>query len=178
MRAREVARRAAATGVPLVTLVPGVIYGPGTETEGNLVGRLIRDHLAGRLPGVVGAGRIWSYSYIDDVAEAHVAALSHGDVGAEYVVGGDNAPQMRIFELLQAKTGALPPRRIPAWIAYAWAWAEEMGARGGRPPRLTRGTVKILDVDWPLDSARTIEELSYRITPLADGANSLFSAIS
>ena len=27
-------------GVPIVTLVPGVIYGPGIDTEGNLVGRL------------------------------------------------------------------------------------------------------------------------------------------
>src|SRR4051794_4840151 len=74
--ARDVARRAASDGLPVVTLYPGVIYGPGPATDGNLVGRLMRDHLAGRLPGVVGPERLWSYAYVDDVADAHVAALT------------------------------------------------------------------------------------------------------
>ena len=57
----------------IVRLYPGVLYGPGVDSEGNLVGRLVRDHLSGRLPGLVGADRIWSYAWIDDVAAAHVA---------------------------------------------------------------------------------------------------------
>ena len=174
VRAREVARRAAAAGVPVVTLVPGVVYGPGRDTEGNLVGRLTRDHLAGRLPGIVGAGRVWSFSYIDDVAEAHVAAMTRGEAGAEYVVGGENNPQMRLFETLREKTGTPLPRRLPAAVAHVLAWAEEMAVRGKRAPRLTRGTVKILDTDWPLDNARSIEKLNYRVTPLEHGLKATF----
>ena len=45
--ARDVARRASGGGLAVVTLYPGVIYGPGPATEGNLVGRLMRDHLRG-----------------------------------------------------------------------------------------------------------------------------------
>ena len=37
--ARDLARRAAADGLPVVTLYPGVVYGPGPATDGNLVGR-------------------------------------------------------------------------------------------------------------------------------------------
>ncbi|HXT32275.1 MAG TPA: NAD-dependent epimerase/dehydratase family protein, partial [Vicinamibacterales bacterium] len=48
--ARDVARRAAADGAPVVTLYPGVIYGPGPATDGNLVARLMRDQITGRLP--------------------------------------------------------------------------------------------------------------------------------
>jgi nucleoside-diphosphate-sugar epimerase len=81
--------------VPIVSLLPGVIYGPGAATEGNLVGRLVRDHLEGRLPGVIGADRQWSFSYVDDVAAAHVGALTRGERGGEYLIGGENAPQMR-----------------------------------------------------------------------------------
>ena len=51
----QMAHRAAESGLPIVSLVPGVIYGPGTATEGDLVGRLVRDHLARRLPGIIGA---------------------------------------------------------------------------------------------------------------------------
>ena len=42
--ARDVARRATSDGSPVVTLYPGVIYGPGPATEGDLVGRVMRDH--------------------------------------------------------------------------------------------------------------------------------------
>lgn len=172
VRAREVARAAAMRGIPIVSLVPGVIYGPGPETEGNLVGRLLRDHLAGRLPGVVGAHHLWSFAYVDDVADAHVSALQRGAVGEEYVLGGENAPQIRIFELLHETSGTPLPRRISRLAALAGAWWEERSARE-RAPRLTRGTVKILHLDWPLDSARSVDKLSYRITPLSAGISRL-----
>src|SRR5258708_18011532 len=96
--ARDVARRAASDGSPIVTLYPGVIYGPGPATDGDLVGRLMRDHLRGRLPGVIAPERLWSYAFVDDVAEAHVVALTHPHPAREYVVGGVHAPQQAIYE--------------------------------------------------------------------------------
>jgi farnesol dehydrogenase len=75
VRALEAARVAAGSGAPIVTMFPGVVYGPGPTTEGNLVGRMIRDHLQGSLPGLLGADLRWSYAYVDDVAAAHVESL-------------------------------------------------------------------------------------------------------
>ena len=175
VRAREVARAAAARGLPIVTVVPGVVYGPGPDSEGNLVGRLFRDHLAGRLPGIIGADRLWSFSYVGDVAEAHVRALESGEPGEEYIAGGENLPQMRAFELLRAARGTPLPRRIPGPLAQlVAAWEEKIAART-RPPRVTRGTVRILLRDWPLDNARSIQKLSYRITPFDQGINRLLA---
>jgi farnesol dehydrogenase len=169
VRAREVTRGAAARGLPIVTIVPGVIYGPGPDSEGDLVGRLLRDHLAGRLPGIIGAERVWSFSYVGDVAEAHVQALERGEPGQEYMAGGENLPQMCAFERLRALRGTPLPRRIPGAVAQVLAaWEEQVAARW-RPPRLTRGTVRILLRDWPLDNARSIRELSYRVTPFDAG---------
>ena len=110
--ARDVARRAASEGVPVVTLYPGVIYGPGPATEGDLVGRLMRDHLRGRLPAVIGPERLWSFTFIDDVADAHVAALAHAQPARDYVVGGVNAPQRAIYEFLRDARGRPLPRRL------------------------------------------------------------------
>ena len=177
VRAREVARGAAARGLPIITIVPGVIYGPGPDSEGDLVGRLFRDHLAGRLPGVIGAERLWSFSYVGDVAEAHVQALERGEPGAEYMAGGENLPQMRAFELLRAARGTPLPRRIPGPLAQLLAGWEESVAARSRPPRLTRGTVRILLRDWPLDNARSIQKLSYRITPFAEGITRLLAGM-
>lgn len=177
-RAREVALAAARDAVPIVSLYPGVIYGPGPATEGNLVGRIIRDHLAGALPGLVGPDRVWSYAGVEAVAEAHVTALERGEPGAEYLLGGENAPQIRIFEIVRRVTGAPLPRRIPDAAAYVAALVEEAGARLlGRPPRLTRGIVRILRHDWSMDSARSVAELDYRVTPLDAGIEALLAVI-
>jgi farnesol dehydrogenase len=177
--ARDVARRAAADGLPVVTLYPGVIYGPGPATEGNLVGRLMRDHLAGRLPGVIGPEHLWSYAFVDDVAAAHVAALSHPAPAREYVVGGVNAPQRAIFDHLERVRGRRHPFRIPYAIATVAAAAEELRAAAtGRPPLLTRGIVQIFRHDWPLASEAAIDALHLRITPLADGLERTLASLS
>ena len=176
-RALAVARAAAAAGQPVTTLVPGVIYGPGAATEGNLIGRLVTDHRAGRLPGIVGADRCWSYAHVEDVADAHVTALSRTLTRREYTLGGVNAPQMRVFEILRDLTGAGLPRRIPFAAASTIGWIEEQRARvTGRPPMITRGAVKIFRYDWTLDSLRSVDELSYRIVPLETGLQSIVSA--
>ncbi len=136
VRALDLARSSARDGLPIVLVFPGVVYGPGPATEGNLVGRLIADHLAGRLPGIVGATRPWSYAWIDDVADGHVAALERGRTGGEYLLGGENAPQRRVFEIVRAERGRALPRRIPIAMAYAAGAAEELRARvTRRPPR-------------------------------------------
>ena len=117
--ADRLADQAVARRRPLIRVYPGVVYGPGTFTEGNLVGRLIADHLRHRLPGLVGPEQRWSYAYVDDVAAGHCAALERGRVGGRYVLGGENAPQRRVFEIVQQLTGRRPPRRIPFPIARA-----------------------------------------------------------
>ena len=48
-------------------------------TEGNIVARLVADHLNGRLPALVGpCDRRWSYAFVEDVARGHALALEHG----------------------------------------------------------------------------------------------------
>jgi len=176
--ARDVARRATADGLPVVMLYPGVIYGPGPATEGNLVGRLMRDHLAGRLPAVIGPERLWSYVYIDDVADAHVAALTRDQVARDYVVGGANAPQRAIFEYLEAERHLRPPRRLPYPVATAAAIVDEAFAGlAGRPPRLTRGVVEIFRHDWSLSSEPAIADLGLRVTPLQAGLGKTLASL-
>jgi farnesol dehydrogenase len=168
--ADELASRAVADGAPLVRIYPGVIYGPGVLTEGNLIGTMVAGHLRGRLPGVVGWDRVWSYAWVEDVAKGHVAALEHGQPGSRYNLGGENAPQMRVFEIVRELTGRPLPRRVPAWLATLMGAVEELRAAAtGRPPLLTAGTVEVLTRDWAMDSAVAIRELGYHITPLREG---------
>ena len=157
-------------GRPLIRVYPGVVYGPGSFTEGNLVGRLVADHLKGKLPGLVGPEQRWSYAYVDDVAAGHCAALEQGRVGGRYALGGDNAPQYRVFEIVQQITGRRPPPRIPFPIAALMGAAEEMRVTlFGGTPLITRGAVEIFRHDWSLDSTDAIRELGYNVTPIDEG---------
>lgn len=168
--ADRVADEAVRDGAPVVRVYPGVIYGPGAFTEGNLVGRLIADHLRHRLPGVIGPEHPWSYAYVDDVAAGHVAALERGEIGGRYVLGGPNATLYDVFAVVRTLTGRSRPRRIPFPVADALAVVEEARARlFGGLPLVTRGAVEIFRHDWSLDSGASHAALDYTMTPLEDG---------
>lgn len=176
--ARDVARRASGQGLDVVTLYPGVIYGPGPATEGDLVGRLMRDHLRGRLHVAIGPEHIWSFAFIDDVARAHVAALTHPEPAREYTVGGVNAPQGAIYEFLRTARGRPLPFRLPYAVALAGAIVQELySAAARRPPLVNRGVVEIFSHDWSLDSTAAQADLSLGVTPLADGLARTLAAL-
>ena len=179
VEADALAGQAVGEGVPLIRVYPGVVYGPGTFTEGNLVGRLIADHLAHKLPGLVGPEQRWSYAYVDDVAAGHCAALERGRIGGRYALGGENAPQRRVFEILQQLTGRRPPPRIPFPIAALMGAAEELRVTLlGGTPLITRGAVEIFRHDWSLDSAEAIRDLGYTLTPLEAGVKRTLQSIA
>src|SRR5437899_10160998 len=124
----------------------------------------MRDNLARRLPGSVGTEHIWSFAFADDVAAAHIAALTIREPAREYVVGGVNAPQRAIFEFLRDRRQRPLPRRIPYAIASAAGAVQELlSAITGRPPLITRGAVEIFRHDWPLTSDAAGRDLGLRV---------------
>jgi len=170
-RADAAAREAAALGADIVILYPGVVYGPGDLTDGNLVVKMVADHLRGRLPGIVGPGdRLWSYAFVDDVAEGHGLALERGRKGERYFLAGENATLGQLFATLERLAGARPPRRIPYGLASAlgramFLWAELTG----HPPALTHEVVEVFREHWAYRSEKAERELGYRPRPLAEG---------
>jgi farnesol dehydrogenase len=166
------AREAAAAGRDVVLLYPGVVYGPGDRTAGNIVVNMIADHLRGRFPGVIGPGdRLWSYSFVEDVAAGHVDALEKGRAGERYLLAGDNVDMNGFFAQLAEVSGVAAPRlHIPyaaattlGWMLYAWA--ELTGAE----PLLTHEVVGVFREHWAYTSAKAQRDLGYRTTPLRDG---------
>lgn len=164
--AERIARAAAADGAPLVIVYPGVIVGPGVATEGDLAGGLLRDQQRGALPFIVGARRVWSFSFVEDVADGHALALERGTPGARYGLGGHNLPMVSMFEWRRRHEGRRVPIDLPMPLARFAAVLDETRARlTRRRPRLTRGSLAILSHDWPVDSSAAVHELGYRMTP-------------
>jgi NAD+-dependent farnesol dehydrogenase len=166
------ASEAAAAGQDVVTLYPGVVYGPGDLTDGNLVAKMVADHLRGRLPGIIGPGdRLWSYAFVEDVALGHASALERGQAGQRYFLGGDNVTMNGLFAALAKVAEVAPPRRHIPYVAASllgfamWTWAELTG----HPPQLTHEVVNVFREHWAYSSAKAERELGYRRTPLEEG---------
>ncbi len=170
--ADEVARREARRGAPLVIVYPGVIYGPGPMTAGNLVGKTIQNFLSGRIPGVLGEGdRRFCYAYLPDVVRGHLLALRAAGGGERFILGGENRTLREIFQELERITGVAAPRRkVPYSLAKAAGRLQRWKAfLTGIQPDITDEIVEIYRHEWAYSSRRAEERLAYRITPLATG---------
>ncbi|MGD0222112.1 MAG: NAD-dependent epimerase/dehydratase family protein [Terriglobia bacterium] len=157
---------------PVIVMFPGVLYGPGPKTEGNLVGGMIDQYLAGKFPGILGSGQQrWSFAFVADVVKGHLAALEKGKVGEEYLLGGDNRSLNDFFRVLaDCAHIRRPVRHLPFRVGKFVGAMELARARMfGHSPQLTPGVVEIFEHDWVYSSAKAVRDLDYHVAPLEEG---------
>ena len=170
--ADSLARRAIAAGQDVVVVYPGVIYGPGEMTEGNLVVRHVLDLLHRRLPALLGTpGRRWCHVFVDDVARGIGLALERARPGGRYVLGGENTALGDFYRLVEELSGVpVPRRRLPDGLATTLGAVQKAWARlRGTTPALTPDLVEVYRHDWAYSSARAAAELGYTFRPLREG---------
>ena len=166
------ARQAIELGAPLVVVYPGVVYGAGAMTEGNLVVRGLLEMLHRRLPALVGdPARRWSYVHVEDVAVGVEAALERAPLGGRYLLAGENVALGDFSRTAEELSGVAAPRRwLPRGLAKALGAAMKVAARlTGRTPKLTPDVVEVCHHDWAYSSARAERELGYKHRPLRLG---------
>lgn len=166
------ARKAIAEGAPLTVVYPGVIYGPGEMTEGNIVVRHILDLVHGRLPALLGKPeRRWNYVNVADVARGVALALEKAKPGSRYMLGGENVIQSDFYALVGRLTGAkIPSLRMPDWAAKAAGALQKTWAQlRDSTPQLTPDLVEIYKHDWAYRSDRAAAEIGYTARSLEQG---------
>ena len=170
------ARKAAERGVPLVVLYPGVTYGEGSLTDGNIVAQAGLKFLRRKIPATIGPGdRRQCFSLIDDVAEGHWLALRKAEPGSRYILGGENRTIRELFAQMEKATGIPAPRRsMPYWLGRTvgkmMRWRANLF---GIEPELTDEEVGIYEHEWAYTSEKACRELGYRITAFEEGVGRL-----
>ncbi len=122
--AERLAVGAASDALPLVAVRPHLVWGPG---DTQLVGRIVERARTGRLALVGGGTALVDTTYIDNAADALVAALDAAVPGAEcigraYVIAnGEPRPVRELVEGILAAAGLahVHPRRVPLPVARA-----------------------------------------------------------
>ncbi|KAJ8762347.1 hypothetical protein K2173_007505 [Erythroxylum novogranatense] len=170
--ADKIALRAAADGVPIVVVYPGVIYGPGKLTTGNIVAKLLIERFNGRLPGYIGSGKDkFSFSHVDDVVQGHIAAMDIGQPGERYLLTGENASFVHVFDISAIVTGTKKPSlNIPLWTIEAYGWILVLYSRlTGKLPLISPPTVHVLRHQWSYSCEKAKRELGYNPRGLKEG---------
>ncbi len=172
-RAAENAALALAQDGPEVVIVnPTRVYGPGRMTEGNSVTRMIKLHLAGRFPLILGDGTaVGNYAHVRDVARGHLCAMRKGRPGQRYILGGENVSFNGLFELIHRLSGVRRSLvRLPGRAAMGLARFEEFRARHlGGYPLITPGWITTFLQNGACSCEKAQRELGYTITPLVAG---------
>jgi len=165
-RSKQLAERLVLAEMPALEVVivnPAGIIGPGPWAEHGIDGTL-SDLLRGRLPVVPPGGM--SLTWVEDAADAHVAALDRGVPGERYIVAGGYGSIRDICRVAIEDAGnGRVPLALPERAARAMSRAgEAVATRTGKPPLLPAGQLEFLLWEARADSGHARRELG--IEPL------------
>ncbi len=163
--AEEEARKAVASGVPVVIVNPTTPVGPG-DWKPTPTGRIIVDFLNGKMPAYVDTGL--NLAPVEDVAAGHLLAAERGRIGERYILGGRNMTLKQILDALAVITGRPAPRvKIPHVVALAAGYADEFFSRlTGREPQIPVEGVKMSRHRMFVASDKAERELGYKPGPV------------
>ena len=164
--AEQQAIKAAQAGQQVVILNPTTPIGPN-DSKPTPTGRIFVDFLNGKFPAYMDTGL--NLVDVTEVARAHAAALTRGQFGRRYILGGENLTLKQILDKMSAITGIPSPTvRIPFAVAATYAFFEEWitGRIRGREPRATLEEVRMGRKKMFASSAHAQQELGFRIMPV------------
>jgi dihydroflavonol-4-reductase len=164
--AEQQAIAAAEDGQQVIILNPTTPIGPNDQKP-TPTGRIFVDFLKGKFPAYMDTGL--NLVDVSEVARAHVSALTLGQPGRRYILGGENLTLKQILDKMSAITGLPSPTvKIPYPVAATYAFFEEWltGRIRGREPRATLEEVRMGRKKMFASSAHAQQELGFRIVPV------------
>ena len=164
--AEQVALRYAQDGLPIVIVNPSTPVGWG-DIKPTPTGKMIVDFLNGNMPGYVDTGL--NLVDVDDVAQGHILAAEHGQVGQKYILGNENLTLQQILQLLAELTNRTAPRfKVPYALALGVAYADAALARliPSREPFAPPVGVKLSKKRMFFSPSKAIQELGLPQTPV------------
>ncbi len=108
----NVARSFIFNGLPLVIVMPSLVYGPGDHSP---LADSFTSLLRGRLP-FLPSGTSHSWAHVKDVVRGHILAMEKGTVGESYILGG---PTHSIIDVFDVAANMSRRRRAPIHLPPA-----------------------------------------------------------
>lgn len=172
--AHLVAEQYAEGGLPLVTVQPSVIYGPGPD-HSTLAGLMRRIMDRKPVAGPKDSGVCWVH--VADAARGHLLAMEKGADGECYHLAGPPATYEEALRLLARLSGGRAPIFLPVSVVRA---AGNVNGALERvmpmPPDQTRDALMSATATYYASAAKAERELGWRARPLEEGFAELVAA--
>lgn len=172
--AHEIAMDFIKNGLPLVVLMPGVIYGPDGQSMSDLA---LKDFLRQRLP-LAPMVSAYSWGHVEDIASAHILAMENAAPGSKYIICGPTHTLHEAFTIAKAISGKRMPLFVPpfmlkfsSYLAASVEWlfplpemysSESLWVQAGRT--------------YIGSNSKARRELGYHPRPLQEGLEQTFAA--
>jgi dihydroflavonol-4-reductase len=164
--AEQEAVAAARAGQQVIILNPTTPIGSG-DIKPTPTGRIIVDFLKRKFPAYMHTGL--NLVDVAEVARTHVKALTVGQSGERYILGGENLTLKQLLDKMSAITGLpSPTMRVPHSVAMLFAmWDQTFtGKLLRREPRATVEAVRMGKKMMFVSSAKAERELGFRVVPV------------
>lgn len=154
-------------GVPIVTLLPGMVYGPRDTSP---MAQMLMRAMLGRVLAV-SATTAYCWAHVMDVAQAHLLAMQFGRPGESYIVGG---PAHTVREALVVAGRSAGKQRdpvaVPPWVSSAAAGIVRAASLVVPPWRWMADRLRIAaGVTYLGDDTKASEELGFEPRSLEEG---------
>ena len=156
------------TGLPLIIVMPGLVYGPG-DTSGMRTALV--DLLRRRMP-FTPARTEFCWGHVEDTARAHIQAMEKGTLGQSYIIAGTRHTFEYAFDLAASIAKVRAPLLHPGPRAMrAMAAAMTIVNRFvSLPPALTPEALRVVAGTTYLGSnAKALRELGFTARPIEEG---------
>ena len=164
----EVADPLIATGLPLVIVLPGVVYGPGDTSS---VRTTFRQYLRRKLPAIP-ARTDFSWAHVDDIVHGHILAMEAGKPSENYIIAGPEHTLADALEIAEGITGIPAPRvHIPPAAMKGIAMMMGIVEKAvSVPPNYSAEYLRVgAGTTYIGDNTKARRELGYAPRPLEEG---------
>jgi nucleoside-diphosphate-sugar epimerase len=166
--AHQLAEQFIAGGLPLVVVMPGLVYGPGDTSS---VRTTLIQYLQRKLP-IVPRRTAFSWAHVDDIARGHILAMEQGAPGQSYIIAGPAATLEEALGLAEQITG-VPAPRLRVAPGMLKAMSRLMGLIERVVPVPDEYSAEYLRINAGMtyigDNAKARRELGYSPRPLKQG---------
>lgn len=163
--AHEIAKEFIANGLPLVTVMPGLVYGPGDTSS---VRTSVLNFLQGKLPMLPNQTAL-CWAHVDDIVRGHILAMEKGKTGEEYIVAGEVCTLADAYKLASQITGRRAPLTVPWQMMKVLSVLVTPFDAFLPDPYTSEGLRIISGTAYIGDNSKARRELGYNPRPLRDG---------
>lgn len=165
--AHKIAETFMAQGLPLVVVLPGLIYGPGDTSS---VRQTLVNLLKGQLPTIPNK-TTYSWAHVQDVARAHILAMQKGRAGQSYIVCGPTHTLVEAIKMACDASGARMPLVVPPGMVKMLSGVMGVVEKVLPVPDsyTSEGLREIAGTTYIGDNSKAKRELGYNPRPLEQG---------